>query len=293
MFGVIGEPRTLDPGSPLASDLTHVVAQPEGPWRVVRRVPGLEIVYEPDPTWTGPRPLLGRLIVRYVQSLSTAIDLVQRGRLDAAALPATVNLVDRLDARGVDSAVAFGREVVYLDLRGVDAEATRSAIATTVPRTALQEAFVRDLGRPSRTLHPAPGPNGADGPLAFGASRQSSTGTLQIAAPVGDELLGLFQRALHDTWEESGFMVDVVTIDARTFYGAWTRDPPVEVLLGRSSGPGLPGDRRASTTTQAVPLFHMATVVAWRDGVNGIQRAGIERGPLWGTHRWWVDHDDG
>ncbi len=288
VFGVLGEPATLDPRSPLASDLTRALDRLRGPFRVAAREPGLEIVYERDPSFDGPRPRMRRLVVRFVQTTELLIELLDRGELDAAAIPATVNLTDRLGERDIEHVSALGPEVVYLDLRGASDRNVRGMLAATAKVRELTAAYVRDLGRPAETLHPDPGAKGADGRLASVRPTTDATGTVQMAGPVGDELLALMQRALHDDWEQDGFTVDVVTIDARTFYGSWAEKPQVEVAIRRGAGEGLPTDARAFRTLEAVPLFQMETVVAFGADVRGISSVSGGDELFADAGAWWI-----
>ena len=291
VFGVIGEPATFDPNGRLASDLTHALRAPLGSFEIAGRTPGLEVVYRRDPE-ARRQALLETLIVRFVQTLDLAIELLAEGRLDAAALPATVNLTDRLAARGLEGAAELGRELVYLDLRGSPFDAdTRRSLLAHADVDGLGTAFVRELGRPVRTLHPDDGGGSSRGPFGRSAGDLADVAgeTITLGAPVGDELLALLQRALHDDWERAGLEVDLVTIDARTFYGAWAIDPQVDVALRRSRSSELPSDRRAAREMSFAPLFQMAAVVAWREGVHRVSPNAGDGGPLVGAERWWID----
>lgn len=290
VFGVIGEPWSLSPRPRYPSDLSRSLREPLGSFRVAGRTEGLEIVFEA--VEGDAAPLLDRLTVRFVQNIDIAFELLEQRRLHAASLPATVNLLERADAKGLNGSAAPSDEVIYLDLRGAELDrAERAGLAGLADVEGLDEAFVRDLGRPSETLHPTVGARGAAGPFDHrvpqgleGAGRR-----IQLAAPVGDELLGLMQRALHDDWERHGFVVDVVTIDARTFYGPWAADPAIDVALRRGDAPHLPSDRAARAGMSAVPLFQMHSVVVWNDGVHGVAAPGGGGDPLARAGRWWID----
>ena len=291
MFGVIGEPWSLSMNPRYPSDLSRSLREPRGPFRVADRTEGLEIVFEAAER-KDAAPLLDRLTVRFVQNMDIALELLVQGRLDAARLPATVNLIERVDAKGLNGSAAPSDEVIYLDLRGAGLDRSeRAGLAALADVEGLDEAFVRDLGRPSDTLHPDMGARGAEGPFDHRAPRnlEGAGRRIQLAAPVGDELLGLIQRALHDDWERHGFVVDVVTIDARTFYGPWAADPAIDVALRRGDGSHLPSDRVARAGMSAVPLFQMHSVVVWNTGVHGVAAPTGGADPLAGAARWWID----
>src|SRR5688500_11939990 len=79
VLGVVGEPPTLAPGSD-DPEPTRWLNRLDGTWEPTSRTAGLQVVYEPD-TDADPEPLLGRLIVRFVQTLDIALDLLDEGRL--------------------------------------------------------------------------------------------------------------------------------------------------------------------------------------------------------------------
>jgi hypothetical protein len=286
-LGVVGEPPTLNPNAMHDPEPSRWLDRLDT-WSRLSHTPGLEVVYQPQEESDA---LLNRLEVRFVQTLDTALELLEEGELDAAVLPSTVNLLERVKERGLNGGAIIQDEVVYLDLRGSSLDLpTRGALAMFADAPSLENAFVRTLGRPVNTLHPRAGERGTRGPfrdLVF-AEVDGPALSLQLAVPIGDELLALMQRALHDDWEEHGFEVEVISIDARTFYGKWAKDPQVDVALRRGGGPGLPADRAAFSSLDAIPLFQVATVVAWRDGVHGIDLSD-RRGPFATTERWWVD----
>ena len=69
-----------------------------GPFRLDRVTPGLEIVLERNDTWWGDGPRVERLRVLVVPDVRTMEQLLERGELDVAWPPATINRTGRFEA---------------------------------------------------------------------------------------------------------------------------------------------------------------------------------------------------
>jgi hypothetical protein len=94
---------------------------------------------------------------------------------------------------------------------------------------------------------------------------------------------------LHDQLETAGFVVDVVTIDSRIFYGEWDNTDPVEIALRRRfGGPGLPERNEELRILTALPLFQVESFLAWRPHVLGLAVNPTLHGPLRNAHEWAV-----
>ena len=260
-----------------------------GPFARGRYVPGLKLVLRADPASETP-PLLDRIVVFFVESLHVALELLERGRLDAALLPASVNLDERLTEAGIEHATALGHEAIHM--RFDRARVSRRewiAIARRVDRDAIAEGLLRDDGRLADTLRPTP--EDATGAfhdvVAVGAEPPE---TLRLASPAGDELLDLIQRAVQIQLGRHGVEVEILTIPAALFYGSWVDAPQVEALLVRTMGaPGLADPPRAPESWFALPIAQVETVLAWRRGVHGLVPNPTLEGPLWNAHEWWKD----
>ncbi|MDQ4065069.1 MAG: ABC transporter substrate-binding protein [Actinomycetota bacterium] len=314
-FGVIGSPATLDVLSERASDLTFYLARPTlaralrfvsdgthvsvlggraqlrraGPFKRVAYEPGLKIVFDARPGSEND-PLLDRIVVFFIESLDVALELLDAGRLDAASLPASVNLDERLDEMGLEHAEALGYEAVHMHFD--PQRVTRRewiAVARRVDRDAIAEGLIRDDGRLTDTLRPTP--DDVDGAFAnLVAMGAEPPGTLRLATPAGDELLDLIQRAVQIQLGRHGVEVEILSVPAATFYGRWIDDPQVEALLVRTMGtPGLADPPRDVASWFALPIAHVETVVAWRRGVHGLVPNPTLEGPLWNAHEWWKD----
>lgn len=258
-----------------------------GPFSVRSRVPGLQIVLEPNPE-AALQPYLDRITVRFTDGLDFLIGLLSRGRLDAAWLPSSVNLAQRLDEAGLQHLAALGWERVYLDLSGADlSPPERRRLASAIDRSAMHGGFVREEGRVADTLHPEPGATGAEGPYE-GVFRGPSGGrgvSVQLSAPVGDELLELIQRLVQVQLDTAGFDVELVNVDARRFYGSWARNDPVAGAFRRSGG--APGwEDEPAVDLDALPLLQVDSVIASGGQLQGLEVNPTIEGPLWNAEAW-------
>jgi ABC-type transport system substrate-binding protein len=259
-----------------------------GPFRVKSYTPGLEMVFTRNRSWWG-RARLQTVKVQFVQSVETMLLLLRAGHLDAGAPPSTVNLDDQLAALGVHHSDALGWESIQL--RFPDdylTRAERRSLSAAVHRGALASGFIRDEGRPSTTLHPGPGPAGARGPWSHAAAPGSPVRRrVTLSIPNGDELLELLQRALQIQMAHVAPDLELVGIEPQTFYGPWKLHNPTQIaLLRRAGAPGLGGDAAAFKDASALPLFGVVTVVAWRNGLVGLQANPTFDGPLWNVSEW-------
>lgn len=237
-----------------------------GPFVVRSRVPGLEVVYGPNPAWTGKPPSLDRVRIQSIQSVETMLALLERGRLDAAAVPSTVNIDERLEERDLTPIVGEGGETIVLDLAGsAPTQASRAAIVRAIDRRALAEGLIRDDGRVLTSRVP---------------KASAAHLAIQVAAPAGDELLLLMQRVIQRHLQSESIDAELVVIEPETFYGAWERDDPVDVALRRR------GVVTGSEGLDSVPLFEVNTFIALRTDVLGLMPYASLEGPLWNVEAW-------
>jgi ABC-type transport system substrate-binding protein len=260
-----------------------------GPFRFTRYNPGRSLEYEPNEGWSGTMPGLDRVTVSFVQSTDLLVQLLVAGRVDAAAVPSSVNLDERLTELGLDHDTMLGWESIALAFESEDVTQDEwIATAYEIDRDLLLESFIRDDGRLSNTL--APGPQGTEG---FWSHVAAEVGPplpeLAIAAPEGDELLSLIQRALQLELERAGSTVEVITAPWATYYGRWRDGSPADAALIRVAGaPGATGPAN-STDAFILPLAHVETTVAWRDGIDGLSVNPTLDGVLWNLVEWWRD----
>jgi len=244
-----------------------------GPFVVRRHVPGFEVVYEPNPEWSGDPPLLDGLTVRFVSSAQMLLELLERGRLDAAVLPSSINLDDRLEEMNIAYDRTSGWETITLDLRNVSTPEMRAAVIAAIDRKHIAEGLIRDEGE-QLGLDPPPG-NGA-------------VSEILLATAGGDELLQLMQRLMQKHLATKDIKAELIQIDPATFYGEWDTDGPQDVALRREvvarfSRPRVPDD------LSRFPLFSVDTFVAFREELHGVVANGTVGGPLWNAHEWLLD----
>ncbi|HEV3472629.1 MAG TPA: hypothetical protein VG408_05420, partial [Actinomycetota bacterium] len=215
------------------------------------------------------------------------------GKLDAAALPSSVNLDERLDELGLEHDEELGYEAVHMRFNpDLLSRAQFVALAHRIDRMALLQGFVRDDGRQLNRLFPTPdmwdggfahvAVPGGDPPDAF-----------KLGVPAGDELLALMQRAIQLQLAERNTEVEVITVPASVLYGRWIHAGPAEAVLARSMGaPGLddpPRFERAFSDAFVMPIAHVETVLAWRAGVHGLDVEPSLAGPFADAQGWWKD----
>lgn len=244
-----------------------------GPMVVTSHVPGLELVYRPNPEWDGTPVSLDRVRVTSVLSVEMMIALLDRGELDAAAMPSAVNLDERLDEHSLGHAVTRAGEFIVLDLDGAaPSRATRVAIAGSIDPPVLQEGLIRDDGRQIELRIPEP------------PSRGSIRMAVQVSAPAGDELLTLMQRVIQRQLREHRIDAELVTIEPQRFYGDWEDTDPTDIALRRRFSP----HGKLVGAFDEVPLFEVDTFIAHDATILGLVPNPSPDGPLWNVERWAV-----
>ena len=245
-----------------------------GPYRLRSYRPGFEVVLRRNPRWLGQRAALDRVTVRFVESLRVLLELLARGRIQAAAPPSLVNLSEVMGA-DVGLEGRLGWEQVLLDFRGSPLDRSeRAAVAAGIDVAALEEAFARDAGEAAG----APAPVGPAPP----ARRVS------IGVPAGDELLELMQEAIFRQLASAGVEADLVSVDQTTLYGRWAERSPLDATLKRAIVAPWVGPE-GTRGMRVYPLLRVASFVATRPGVHGVTPNPTFDGPLWNAEAWWVD----
>lgn len=260
-----------------------------GPFVVERYMPGLEVVFAPNPEWSGDGPRLDRVRVQFIENLDILLGLLREGALDAAAPPSTINLAQRLREQELEFESRLGWETIFAELNPVTMTLSeRIEVGNSFDRAEVVGALMAAEGRVSNTLAPSPDRDASRGPWRRARGGGSiPVEPVGIAAATGDEIMGLLQRALFRRFEGAGIEVEFLNVPPRTFYGSWRFDSPADVLLRRALGaPGLVRPRGTFADATALPLAHVETFVTWRDGVSGPAPNPTIEGPLWNMAEW-------
>jgi hypothetical protein len=207
------------------------------------------------------------------------IERLSSGELDAAHLPSAVNLVDRLDRQEIAHASALGWE--WIGLKTSD-DAVAGALARSVRSVALQEAFIRSDGEPEEVRWPPAGES--EGNEGYPGSAVGASFT--VAVPTGDELLAMLQKAIQLQSEERGAVMELADAEARTFYGRWQSQAPVDALLMRSVGAPFLSLRAPEAVGPNLSLFRVKTYVAWGGSLAPLSVNPTIEGPLWDVEGW-------
>ena len=260
-----------------------------GPWRFSEFEAGRLISYVPNPSWDGPALSLDRLTVDFVNTTEILLRLLERGEIDAAAIPWTVNLDERLDALEIPYDRALGWEAINIAFDPHDLTPGQwQAVAGALDRQLLVDSFVRDDGTFSNTL--APGPSGSEGFWSHAQIPDSPLpSTMSLGAPEGDEMLGLMHRAIQLDLERKGMTVELISGPLAIHYGRWADGGPADASLLRvvgAPGAAVPEDSLRSTM---LPLAHIETLVAWNPQVMGVEVHPSLDGVLWNAEKWWKD----
>jgi ABC-type transport system substrate-binding protein len=254
-----------------------------GPLRIQSTTPGLEVIYRPNQRWWGSVGV-SEVVIRYTRGVEMLLALLERERLDVAAIPSSVNLEERLDQLGLEHGASLGWDSIYLDIGGAgfsDAEA--ASLLASVDRNVIEEGLIRDAGRTTNSLNPAPGP-ASPKELSTGSTAPLPSGTIQLATTLGDELLEIMQRIIQAQVERGDLEVELVSVEPSDFYGDWMIDDPADLALRRASG--APGEVHHPARRESLPLFHVERVGAWLPGIVGLRPNPTFDGMLWNVEEW-------
>lgn len=271
--GVIDDwPRTLArgayvlPGGKLAAGRVS-----GGPFRFRRYDQGRRITYAPNDRWDGDAPLLDEIAVSFVQGTQLLVRLLEEGKVDAAAPPMSVNLDERLDEMGLAHTEVLGTETIAIEAApGRLTDDQWQALVAEIDVANLVRSFIRDDGTRVRDGRGQRGPLPAE---------------ISIAAPEGDELLGLMQRALQLDLERSGVTSQLISGPLSTHYGQWRDDPHADLSLLRITA----SSETMTRALRTLALARIETIVTWRAGVHGIIVNPTLDGPLWNAWEWWKE----
>jgi ABC-type transport system substrate-binding protein len=254
-----------------------------GPLRIQSTTPGLEVVYRPNPRWWASVGV-SEVVVRYTRGVEMLLPLLERKRVDVADIPSSVNLEERLDELGLEHGASLGWDSIYLDIGGADfSDAEAASLLASIDRDVIEEGLIRDAGRTTNSLDPAPGPP-SPRELSTRATGPLPSGTIQLATALGDELLEIMQRIIQAQVERPDLEVELVSVEPSDFYGDWMIDDPADLALRRASG--APGEVHHPARGESMPLFHVERVGAWLPSISGVRPNPTFDGLLWNVEEW-------
>jgi MarR-like DNA-binding transcriptional regulator SgrR of sgrS sRNA len=262
-----------------------------GPFVLSKHVPGLKATLTPNEHWAGEQPYLERVTVQFISSLEVMMELLERNRLDAALVPSSVNLDERLRERGIAVSTSLGWETIRLDFRASGLSLTvRREMTSAINRAAIETGLIRDDGRLTNLLHPGPADRRGRGPFAdLSGPRARPRGEILVSVPSGDELLGLIQRMMQAQLGRRGLDLELAAADADAIYGGG-EDSPGGVVIKRVTGvPGASNGAASLRTLDQFPLFQVETVIARDPRLQNVVTNPTIEGPLWNAERWWWD----
>lgn len=288
-----------------------------GPFVVTGVNPALEVVLGRNPRWSGvvaKGPFLDELRLVLVPDAITAAQLLEKGQLDAIMPPAfTVRTRELRATAGVKVEVADrGGWWVGLFLSSRLSEGRRRALAGTVNR----DRFVSVLLREEATVL-----NGFLGPEdgAWAGVKYPDPAALRggdavdLVGQIEEPMTGAIERVIQRRAQTVSGVVDLRNAEAErvepwlakgeydALIGMTVDDPePCWLCRWQSVDEGLArradaGDRAAAAELQVklrdqahvLPLWRPRTVVAWREGLNGLRANGYARVAAWNAWEWW------
>jgi len=171
-----------------------------GPWMVERFDPGNEVVYVPNPNYTGERGNIERLVIRGIPESSTRMQLLQAGEIDFTTR-LTFDEFQSLQGAPdvvVETCLSPNRDTLMMQLgdpRFADVR-VRQAVSHAIDREALVNAIYRGFATPSKTSLP----------VGYGAPSSGTTFTHDPAAA---------RRLLAEAGHPNGFEASMLMHSSR------------------------------------------------------------------------------
>jgi hypothetical protein len=288
-----------------------------GPFVVASTTPGLETVLRRNDAWWGTGPFLDELRLVLVPDPTTARQLLARGELDAVMPPAATARTRQLEALpGVDveRVERGGWSVALVANPDTLADDKRKALFGSLDRA----AFVSTLLAGEATLLQGFAPSGEDATWAdIGVSGAGALAgeTVDLIGFSEEPMSWLVHRSMQkrvraDTngkatielrsaeadrvegWLASGEYEAAIVPYLDPLGGCWTCRWPALGDAARAADAGDPAaiaalQAQLRDSSVALPLWRPATVVAWRDGLEGVRANGYAASAAWNAWEWW------
>ena len=287
-----------------------------GPFVVASLTPGLEVVLRRNDGWRGGRgPFLDELRLVLVPDSVTARQLLARGELDVVMPPAMTERTSQLQALpavDVDSANTGGWWVGLFFQKDRVAESLRRSLVAAMDRGRFVGTLLRDE---AFVLNGFIGPEDAAwasvGPGDVAGAR-GARGVL-LTGEIEEPMTPLLERVLQQRVKPVGSTLDLRNAESDRVEG-WIGAGDYEVAIAMAyDPPGMcwmcrwgavdgalataadGGDRGAAAALETklrdgafvLPLWRPRTVVAWRQGLNGVKANGFGLSGAWNAWQWW------
>lgn len=288
-----------------------------GPFVVASVTPGLETVLRRNDSWWGAGPFLDEVRLVLVPDPTTARQLLGRGELDAVMPPAatarTRQLAALTDVR-VDRVERGGWSVALVANADTLAEDKRKALFASLDRA----AFVSTLLAGEATLLQGFAPSGEDATWAsvgLGDAGALAGETVDLVGFAEEPMTWLVHRSMQkrvraDTdgnatievrsaeadrvegWLAAGDYEAAIVPYLEPLGGCWTCRWPALGDTARAADAADPAaiaalQAQLRDSSLALPFWRPATVVAWRDGLEGVRANGYAASAAWNAWEWW------
>ena len=197
-----------------------------GPFRLGRWTRGRSVTLVPDARfWAGP-PAVDGIEVAFVPDPTTALQLLERGMLDAVAPMAGVSWGRRLDAvEGVSVSEAFGPTFIDLVLNtdSIPSPEIRRGIVDAIDRDRLVEVALRDEAVPADgvVVPEETGAGAAWSRFGHGEPRLVPVPEELDLVYVRAERTDLVARYLQAELERAGVDLELVALESDVFHGTF------------------------------------------------------------------------
>jgi peptide/nickel transport system substrate-binding protein len=214
-----------------------------GPFRLGRWTRGRSVTLEPDPRFWGEPAGVRRLEIGFVPDPTTALQLLERGVLDAVAPMPGVSWGRRLDAvPGVAVSEAFGPTVVDLVLNtgSIPDPEVRRGLLDAIDRDRLVEVALRDEAAVADGVLAPEQPGAVPAWEGYGGGEPRS-----VAPPAEIDLVyvraertDLVARYVQAELERIGVDLELVGLEADVFHGTFVAERRYDLALWEHrSGP--------------------------------------------------------
>jgi peptide/nickel transport system substrate-binding protein len=207
-----------------------------GPFRLERWIRGRSVTLVADPSFWGPAHAVERIEVAFVPDPTTALQLLERGSLDAVASLAGISWGRRLDAiPGVTVSRAAGPDLVHLvtNTDTLPSADVRRRIVDGIDRDRLVEVVLRDEATTADGVLAPEVPGAVPAWETYGRGRPRPVavpGELDLVY-VRAERTDLVARYLQAELERIGVDVELVPLESDVFHGIFVPERRFDLAL--------------------------------------------------------------